>query len=84
MWDYTRALLTFRQKGDGPLARQELRQAMTNNESTARFLLGEEPPPPAEEAEDDEEGLVCAEALMDAWDDTPGAMEWLEEMVEQS
>jgi tetratricopeptide (TPR) repeat protein len=87
LWDYTRALLTFRQQGDGPLARRELRRALANNESAARYLLGEEPrakPAPTEEdIEADEEALACAESLMDAWDETPGAMDWLEEMVEQ-
>jgi tetratricopeptide (TPR) repeat protein len=88
MWDYTRALLTFRRKGDGPLARKYLREAIDNDPLAADYLLGEEPSaeglPESEEAELEEESLVCAESLMDAWDATPGAMEWLEKVIERS
>jgi tetratricopeptide (TPR) repeat protein len=88
MWDYTRALVTFRLKGDGPLARKYLREAIDGNPLTADYLLGEEPSTEGlgqtEEPEWEEDSLDCAEALMEAWDQTPGAMEWLEEVFGRS
>lgn len=88
MWDYARALLTFRLKGDGPLARKYLREAVDDNPLTAHYLLGEEPslegPLDDEEPDWQEESLDCAEALMEAWDRTPGAAEWLEEVFGRS
>jgi tetratricopeptide (TPR) repeat protein len=86
MWDYTRALLTFRQKGATPTARKHLRQALEDNESAADYLLGEEPPagpPVLYELGSEEEASICADALLDAWSETPGALDWLEQEVER-
>jgi tetratricopeptide (TPR) repeat protein len=88
MWDYTRALVTFRLKGDGPLARKYLREALNANPLPAHYLLGEEPAleesSEGEEPEWEEDSLDCAEALMEAWDMTPGAGEWLAEVFGRS
>jgi tetratricopeptide (TPR) repeat protein len=82
-WDYTRALLTFRQKGDTATARKHLRQAIENNELAAGYLLGEEPAPAGPSVGSEEEATSCVDLLIDAWFETPGALEWLEEVVQR-
>ncbi len=82
MWNYTRALLTFRQKGDTQTARRHLRQAFEDNELVPDYLL-EELPLPAVFPDSyalgsEEEAILCADALMEVWQDTPGAVEWLD------
>lgn len=79
---YTRALLAFRAEGDTPAARASLRWARQANLHVAEYLLpdGEIPPdlPSAYSLGSEEEAVICAAELHEAWDVTPGAIEWLE------
>lgn len=84
-WVYTRALLTFRQKGETPLARRHLNQAIKNNPICAEYLMhGKGFPKPTPDGRDlfyDDEGYYCAEVLAAAWHETAGAAEWLDERI---
>jgi tetratricopeptide (TPR) repeat protein len=79
---YARALLTFRQKGNTAIARKHLQKALSVNKYVPQHLLGyEELPeflPPSYSLGFEEEAIICADMLIDVWDDTPGAIEWLE------
>ncbi|OHB63245.1 MAG: hypothetical protein A2Y76_09770 [Planctomycetes bacterium RBG_13_60_9] len=86
VWNHMRALLTFRQEGDTPTARQQLRQAIKDNAYTADYLLGNEAPvrPPAPyEIGSEDEAISCVRLLIEVWLRTPGALEWLEEVVQR-
>lgn len=84
-WVYTRALLTFRQKGAVPLATRHLNQAIKNNPICAEYLMNgkafPKPTPDGRELFYDEEGCSCADALATAWHETTGAAEWLDERI---
>jgi len=84
-WVYTRALLTFRQKGETPLARRHLNQAIKNNPICAEYLMhGKGFPKPTPDGRDlfyDDEGCYCADVLAAAWHETAGAAEWLDERI---
>lgn len=84
-WDYTRALLTFRQKGETPLAKRHLNQAIKNNPICAEYLMhGKGFPKPTPDGRSlfyDDEGYYCAEVLAAAWHETAGAAEWLDERI---
>ncbi|MBN2209927.1 MAG: hypothetical protein JW709_00895 [Sedimentisphaerales bacterium] len=82
LWSYTRALLSYRQMSDKPIARKHLKHALKVNLHVADMLLG---------YDDDEyslgegytlgspeEAAMCTGLLADAWTDTPGASDWLE------
>jgi tetratricopeptide (TPR) repeat protein len=83
--DYTRALLTFRQKGDVPQAKRHLNQAIKNNPICAEYLMNgkgfPKPTPDGRELFYDDEGCFCAEVLAAAWHETAGAAEWLDERI---
>lgn len=82
IWSYARALLTFRQKGNTATARNHLRKALSVNRHVRKYLLGDEElpglPSSGYHLGSEEEAIVCAEQLMEVWDQTPGAIEWLE------
>jgi len=84
-WDYTRALLTFRQKGDTATARKHLDQAIKNNSICAEYLMnGKAFPKPTSDGHSlfyDDEGAFCADVLASAWHETTGAAEWLDETI---
>jgi tetratricopeptide (TPR) repeat protein len=84
-WDYTRALLTFRQKGETPLAKRHLNQAIKNNAICAEYLMNgkgfPKPTPDGRELFYDDEGYYCADVLAAAWHETTGAAEWLDERI---
>jgi len=84
-WDYTRALLTFRQKGDTPLAKRHLNQAIKNNSICAEYLMNgkafAKPTPDGRSLFYDDDGAFCAEVLAQAWHETAGAAEWLDERI---
>lgn len=87
IWCYARALLTFRQKGDTATARHHLKKAMDVNGYVPKYLLGyEEMPefPPSDYSPGSEdEAVICSEQLADVWEETEGAMEWLDERVDK-
>jgi len=87
IWCYTKALLTFRQKGSTATARNHLKKAMGVNRYVPKYLLGyEEMPellPSSYSPGSEEEAVICAERLADVWEETKGAMEWLDEHVDK-
>lgn len=81
VWNYSRALLTFREKGNTPTARKHLGKAIKANPYVPPLLLAEEAiietmneytPGSREEA------VYCAKNLKEAWEMTEGALEWLD------
>ena len=79
---YSRALLAFRAEGDSPAARTSLRQARQANPHVVRFLLAEDDLPPglpsAYGLGSEEEAVICATELVEAWQATPDAVQWLD------
>jgi tetratricopeptide (TPR) repeat protein len=84
-WNYTRALLAFRQKGDTPETRQLLKVAVHNNKHVPAYLLGDKFPPlqqpPYYGRGDENEALIYIAGSIAAWKATPGALAWLREVV---
>lgn len=85
VWLYGRALLVYRREGDTPAACRLLEEAMDANPFVPEYLLDEEEPPgwpdgyaPGSE----EEALVCRDTCRGAWESTPGALDWLEQVAE--
>jgi hypothetical protein len=58
-----------------------LREALQANRHVPAYLIGEAELPDATPSSyalgSVEEAEICAEELMDAWEDTPGALRWL-------
>lgn len=85
VWSYARALLTFRQKGDTATARSHLRNALSANRHVPKYLLDEELPeflPSGYSLGSKEEAIICAEQLIDAWEATAGAIDWLKSQTQ--
>jgi hypothetical protein len=80
-WCYGRALCVFRREGDSRAARESLRAALRSNRHVPRFLTEEEDWPGLEPtsyaAGSREEAMICDVELGEAWDATPGALDWL-------
>jgi tetratricopeptide (TPR) repeat protein len=80
-WQYTRALLVFRQQGDTTEARELLRRALQANGYVPDYLLGKKYPPaegpssysPGQESE----ALVYLPGFLPAWKSTDGAIAWI-------
>lgn len=82
VWNYSRALLTFMQKGDTAIARKHLAKAIKDNPYVVDYLLGEEEapmPPQGYTIGSQEEAVVCFECLDDAWESASDALKWLED-----
>lgn len=81
-WDWSKALLTFRRKGDGAAARKDLSHAMATNPHVAGYLLGREPFPDELPAligfGDRSEAAAYCHGGATAWRMTSGAVQWLE------
>jgi len=79
---YAQSLLTFRQKGDTATAHKHLQNALSVNKYVPQYLLGrKEVPqflPPSYSLGSEEEAIICADMMIDTWNETPGAVEWLE------
>jgi tetratricopeptide (TPR) repeat protein len=86
-WCYSKALLTFRQKGDTATARKHLKNALDANPHVAEYLSGrkEVPPvlPPSYALGSEEEAIICAADLLGAWEQTEGALDWLDKHLDQ-
>ncbi|HEY8741700.1 MAG TPA: tetratricopeptide repeat protein [Chloroflexota bacterium] len=80
-WAYARALLTFQEQGDSPLARRQLADAAAANPHVPAYLLGSKrlpaQPPASYGIGDAAEAVVCATEQTGAWRQTPGALAWL-------
>lgn len=81
MWDYTRALLAFRQGGDTPEAREWLDEARGNQPHVPGLLLGRQRMPRTlpdfYSFGSREEAILYVAEGRAAWDCTPGALDWL-------
>ena len=81
LWHYGRVLWRFR-RGDLPAARRALAAAVRANRHVATYLADPDAMPDLVVREfgigSREEGVACAEELFDAWEDTPGALAWLQ------
>jgi tetratricopeptide (TPR) repeat protein len=79
---YVRALLSFRQQGDGPQARELMELAVQSNPHVPPLLLGHLPLPdelPQQTIPGDEgEAARYARYGLSAWSSTEGALCWLE------
>ncbi len=86
-WLYSRALLTFREKGNSGLARTHLNKALAANPIVPAVFLGSEFLDNMVEGLDEDAAPAIAMMSMDAleylsgagfcWEDTPGAVDWL-------
>ena len=87
MWCYSKALLAFRQKGDTAAARKLLKKALDVNRYVAEYLSeGREMPlflPASYSLGSEEEAIICTTDLTDAWEQTEGALEWLDECLDE-
>ena len=87
VWCYTRALLTFRQKGDTATARKHLEEAISVNGYVPKYLLGyEEMPdfmPAGYSPGSKDEAVICFERLAGVWKKTEGALRWLDARVDK-
>jgi hypothetical protein len=81
IWPYARALWTFRTQGDSNAAREALQEATRKNRHVIRYLL--EPDTMPERAPhfalgSKEEAAFAADELLDAFEQTDGALAWLQ------
>jgi len=83
IWSYVRALLSFRRKGNTAASRKHLDHAFSVNPHVAEYLLNEEDLPEGlpdgYSLGSKQEAVICADQLLDVWQETPGAIEWLDE-----
>jgi tetratricopeptide (TPR) repeat protein len=81
LWCYGRALAHFQREGDTAAAREALRTAVRANRHVPQLLTEEADWPSLEPTSyapgSREEAMVCEGELGDAWDATPGAIDWL-------
>jgi tetratricopeptide (TPR) repeat protein len=82
-WRCIAALAAYAQFGDSAQSRERLAAAHQANRHVRKYLLGNvalpEDPPEAYRLGDDNEAAIVASELIDVWDATPGALEWLDE-----
>jgi len=81
VWVFARALLAFRQKGAGTLANGLLAEAVETNPLVPPYLTGARRIPRRVPEligfGDDSEAIACAADQLEAWESTPGALDWL-------
>jgi len=81
LWQYGRALCAFRGHGDCAASRERLRAALRSNRHVPGYLSGDTEwaggSPASYAMGSREEAVICAEELGDAWEATPGALDWL-------
>jgi tetratricopeptide (TPR) repeat protein len=80
-WDYTKALLAFRQHGDTPDTRKLLQRAIKTNKHVPAYLLGTKFPPAAQpeyfSPGDESEALEYLNGFLAGWKSTLGAIAWV-------
>jgi tetratricopeptide (TPR) repeat protein len=86
VWRYGRALVTYRREGESAAAAARLRDALRANRRVAKYLHGADPLP-AQDPEtyafgSEEEAVIAGHCLVEAWQATPGAAEWLSAAAE--
>ncbi|MCI0701641.1 MAG: hypothetical protein L0241_11215 [Planctomycetia bacterium] len=84
-WDYTKALLAFRQHGDTPDTRKLLQRAIKTNRHVPAYLLGTKFPPAAQpdyiSPGDESEALEYIGEFLAGWKSTAGAIAWVRAIV---
>jgi len=86
-WAYTKALMTFRQKGPGAVATRVLKAALRTNPYVPFYLFGlrempEELPDYVGMGDEREAVSYVAEAITN-WIDTDGAVDWFAELIDR-
>jgi tetratricopeptide (TPR) repeat protein len=80
-WRYGWALWTFRKEGDSPASRERLREAVKANRHVPSYLTGKaaipEVLPDGFSLGSLEEAMICADEMIEVWNETPGAIPWL-------
>jgi tetratricopeptide (TPR) repeat protein len=80
-WRYGWALWTFRNEGESPAARDRLREAVKANRHVPSYLTGKaaipEVLPDGFSLGSLEEAMICADGMIEVWNETPGAIPWL-------
>ncbi|MFH1830810.1 MAG: hypothetical protein ABH871_08570 [Pseudomonadota bacterium] len=80
-WVYSRALLNFRKKGDGEIARKSLKAAINANRHVPVYLLRRKKMPKELPGYygigDENEAVIYAHGNSAAWKASAGALEWL-------
>lgn len=80
-WLYTRALWAFRRWGKGLKARAAIAKALGRSPRVPEYLLGRRPLPESIPNDiplgSEEEAVHYAAFAEEAWQETPGALEWL-------
>ncbi len=81
LWSYGRLLWRFRTEGDGAATREAFAAAAAANPHAVKYLLDPESMPPDEaesfDAGSRDEGAYVADTLLEAYEATNGALEWL-------
>ena len=81
LWQYGQALCAFRRLGDSAASRGRLRAALRSNRYVPGYLTGDTEwaggSPASYAMGSREEAVICTEELGDAWEATPGALDWL-------
>jgi tetratricopeptide (TPR) repeat protein len=84
-WDYTRALLAFRQHGDTSDTRKLLQRAIKTNRHVPAYLLGTKflpaAPPDYHSPGDESEALEYLNGFLVGWKSTAGAIAWVRAVV---
>lgn len=83
-WNYNRALLEFRRTGDSPASRHQLQKARRESKFVIPYLIGKQEMPPfmpeTFQFGHEDEAVICVGQIGDAWNQTPGAIDWLRKM----
>jgi len=83
VWCYTKALLDFRKHGDSPASRKALKKAIRTNGYVADYLVKDYEYfiPDGYSPGSREEAIHCTLLLQEVWEETDGAIDWLESMA---
>lgn len=86
-FQYTKALLSYRQKKDSKKANDDLVKAIASNERVVDYLLGRKHLllhiPTGYIAGGEDEAAIYADLFLDVWNSTDGAIEWLREFMDK-
>lgn len=87
-WFYTQALVTYRQYKGGIRANKKLSAALAYNPFVPQYLLGRKRLPKHHPSTisfgNEDEAVDYVAGALPFWYDTPGALDWLRDMVERS
>ena len=84
-WLYTKTLLTFVKQGNSKQAQKEFKSAFEKNKYVPEYITGKKPIP--KDLPDritiggEDEAFCCADRFLKAWENVPGAIEWLKDQT---